>query len=281
MTLSGKAAVAGVMGWPVGHSLSPRLHNYWLARHGIDGAFVPLPVAPEHFAQALRVVGLLGFRGVNVTVPHKEAALGAVDEADAAARRIGAVNTVVCRDDGSLRGMNTDGAGFLAHLAATHPDFDVAAGPAVLVGAGGAARAVAAALVDAGAPEVRIVNRTLARAETLATGLGEPLRVLSWIERNAALADANLVANTTTQGMAGQPPLDLDLRRLPVEAVVYDVVYNPLRTPLLKAAAARGNRLVDGLGMLMHQAVPGFAAWFGATPEVTAELRAHLAEALA
>lgn len=276
MMISGHAALAGVMGWPVGHSLSPRLHNYWLAHYGIDGAFVPLPVAPEHFAQALRILPRLGFRGVNVTVPHKEAALRAVDHVDAAARRIGAVNTVVMSADGTLTGSNSDAYGFAAHLGASAPAFAAASGPAVIIGAGGAARAIAVALADLGAPEIRVINRTLARAEALALALGAPLRVVDWAGRSAALFDAAIVVNTTTQGMRGQPALDLDLAHLSPTAVVYDIVYSPLETPLLAAARARGHVVVDGLGMLLHQAVAGFEAWFGVRPEVTTELRAHV-----
>lgn len=274
--ISGRAKLAGVFGWPVGHSLSPRLHNYWLAEHGIDGAYVPLAVAPEHLAQALRMLPLMGFRGANVTVPHKEAALRAVDKVDAAARRIGAVNTVIVGDDGALTGTNTDGIGFIAHLAASVPGYNPTRRPAVVIGAGGASRAAAVALLDAGVPELRLVNRTLARAEALAETLGPRVRVVDWAGRGRTLADAGLVVNTTTQGMTGQPPLVLDLKALPAEAVVYDIVYAPLETPLLKAASARGNPTVDGLGMLLHQAVPGFAAWFGVTPEVTPALRAHV-----
>ena len=276
MTISGKARLAGVMGWPVGHSLSPRLHNYWLDLHGIDGAFVPLPVAPEHFAQALRILPRLGFRGVNVTVPHKEAALAAVDRLDPLARRIGAVNTIVMSEDGTLSGSNTDAYGFSAHLAASVPGFSAASGTAVIIGAGGAARAVAVALTDMGAPEIRIINRTLARAEELALALGGSAHVVDWSGRARALEGASIVVNTTTQGMAGQPALDLDLSRLPASAVVYDIVYSPLETALLAAARGRGHRVVDGLGMLLHQAVAGFEAWFGVRPEVTAQLRAHV-----
>ncbi|MGE0650175.1 MAG: shikimate dehydrogenase [Alphaproteobacteria bacterium] len=276
MRISGKAHLAGVMGWPVGHSLSPRLHNYWLDLHRIDGAFVPLPVAPEHFGQALRMLPLIGFRGVNVTVPHKEAALKAVDRVDEVARRIGAVNTVVVGKDRTLTGTNTDAYGFTTHLLTAAPGFDAAAGPAVIVGAGGAARAVAVALMDMGAGEIRIVNRTLARAEELALALGPPARVVGWAGRARALDGAAIVVNATTQGMTGERPLDLALASLPNEAVVFDIVYAPLETPLLAAARKRGHRTVDGLGMLLHQAVAGFEAWFDVVPRVTDELRAHV-----
>jgi shikimate dehydrogenase len=272
VSLSGKARLAGVMGWPVEHSLSPRLHGYWLEQHGIDGAYVPLAVAPADLPTALTALPALGFRGVNLTLPHKEQALDLCQEVDDLARRIGAVNTIVVRD-GRLFGSNSDAFGFLENLKDGAPDWRAEAAPAVVLGAGGASRAVVAALADAGVPEVRLVNRTRERAEALATALGGALSVYDWDRREAALAEAGLLVNTTTLGMAGQPPLDLDLGALPVEAVVTDIVYAPLMTPLLQAARTRGNPLVDGLGMLLHQARPGFEAWFGVRPEVTPGLR--------
>jgi shikimate dehydrogenase len=272
VSLSGKARLAGVMGWPVEHSLSPRLHGYWLEQHGIDGAYVPLAVAPADLPTALTALPALGFRGVNLTLPHKEQALDLCQEVDDLARRIGAVNTIVVRD-GRLFGSNSDAFGFLENLKDGAPDWRAEAAPAVVLGAGGASRAVVAALADAGAPEVRLVNRTRERAEALATALGGALSVYDWDRREAALAEAGLLVNTTTLGMAGQPPLDLDLGALPVEAVVTDIVYAPLMTPLLQAARTRGNPLVDGLGMLLHQARPGFEAWYGVRPEVTPGLR--------
>ena len=278
MIPSGKAKLAGVIGWPVGHSSSPRLHGYWLEHYGIDGAYVPLGVEPANFERVLHVLPLLGFVGVNVTVPHKEAALAAVDVADPLAQRIGAVNTVIVRRDGGLEGRNSDAYGFLENIKTAAPGWDAASGPAVVLGAGGAARAVCAALVDDGAPEVRVVNRTAARAEALAAAIGSRCRVLPWSERCGALDGAGLLVNATTLGMTGQPPLDLDLDRLPAAAVVNDVVYAPLETALLKMAARRGNRTVDGLGMLLHQARPGFKAWFGVEPEVTSALRAFLSQ---
>jgi len=271
--LTGRSRVAGVMGWPVGHSRSPRLHGFWLRQYGIDGAYVPLPVRPEDFAAALRALPKLGFAGANVTVPHKEEALAATDRVDANARRIGAVNTIVVASDGTLDGRNTDGFGFTENLRSSIPDWRAAAGPAVIIGAGGAARAVAVALADAGVPELRIVNRTAARAERLAADIGGPMRIYGWADRARSLTGAALLVNTSTLGMTGQPPLELDLEGLPTAAVVNDVVYAPLETPLLAAARARGNKAVDGLGMLLHQARPGFAAWFGVEPDVTPELR--------
>jgi len=277
--LSGRAALAGIMGWPIGHSLSPRLHGCWLRRHRIDGAYVPLAVAPARLEQALRALPAMGFRGVNLTIPHKEPALALVDRTTPAAARIGAVNTVIVEQE-SLLGDNTDGFGFMASLAAGAPDWRADAGPAVLLGAGGAARAIAVALIDAGALELRLVNRTRARAEALAAGLAEVARergasltVLPWQEPRA-LAGASLLVNTTSLGMTGQPALEIDLAALPAKALVTDIVYNPLETGLMAAARARGHRVVDGLGMLLHQARPGFRAWFGVDPEVTDELRA-------
>jgi len=267
------------MGWPVAHSRSPRLHGYWLRTYGIDGAYVPLPVRPEQFAAALRALPMLGFAGVNVTVPHKEAALAAVDRSDPAARRIGAVNTIVVAADGTLDGRNSDGFGFTENLRAVVPGWSPKTGPAVIFGAGGAARAVAVALLDGGVPEIRIVNRTTDRAERLSKDIGGPFRIYGWSDRAAALGDAALLVNATVLGMSGQPALDLSLDRLPTTAVVNDIVYSPLETALLAAAKAHGNRVVDGLGMLLHQARPGFAAWFGVEAKVTPELRRFVLEA--
>jgi shikimate dehydrogenase len=281
MIVSARAKVAGVMGWPVGHSLSPRLHGYWLDHHGIDGAYVPLAVAPDGFASAVAALASLGFAGANVTIPHKEAALRAVDRVDDVARRIGAVNTIVVGADGSLAGGNSDAFGFHENLRHGAPDWRAASGPAAVLGAGGAARAVCAALVDAGVPEVRLVNRTVARAETVAADIGGAISVLAWDDRSQALADCALLVNTTSLGMDSKAPLDLDLQTLPPSAVVSDIVYVPLQTPLLTAAQARGNAVVDGLGMLLHQARPGFEAWFGVAPEVTAEMRAFVLAGLA
>ncbi|HJS31225.1 MAG TPA: shikimate dehydrogenase [Alphaproteobacteria bacterium] len=275
-TISGGAKLAGIMGWPVKYSRSPQLHGYWLARHEIDGAYVPMAVPSERFDEAFRALAALGFSGVNLTVPHKEAALALVDEIDDIARRIGAVNTVIIRPDGRYEGRNTDAYGFLESLRHDAPAYRPSAGPTVVIGAGGAARAIVAALIDLGAPEIRVVNRTLERAEKLAAALGEPARAWGWERGARALDGAALLVNSTTLGMAGQPALDLDLARLPLEATVFDIVYVPLETPLLAAARARGNHVVDGLGMLLHQARPGFRAWFGVDPKVTPALRAFV-----
>jgi shikimate dehydrogenase len=281
MTLSGKALKAGVMGWPVGHSRSPTLHGHWLQQYRVDGAYVPMAVRPEHLAQALRALPILGFAGCNLTIPHKEAALAIVDRIDAVARRIGAINTVVVAADGTLDGRNTDGYGFIAALRAAAPGWAPSRGPATVIGAGGAARSILVALVDAGVGEIRLVNRTLSRAAALAAELGAVVAPLPWEARHAALAGAALLVNATSQGMVGEAPLDLALARLPADAVVTDIVYAPLETPLLAAARLRGNPVVDGLGMLLHQARPGFAAWFGIEPEVTPGLREAVLATLA
>lgn len=272
MILTGKAKLAGVVGWPVSHSRSPRLHGYWLREYGIDGAYLPLPVNPDTVTTALRALPLLGFSGTNVTVPHKEAALATVDHADATARRIGAVNTIVVEPDGRLVGSNTDGFGFMENLSAGTPDWPKQR-PAVVLGAGGASRAIIVSLIDTGVPDVRICNRTEARATALVEEFRGPCSVVPWDDRNRCLDDVGLLVNTTTLGMEGSPPLTIDLGSLPDDAVVTDLVYVPLVTPLLAAAAARGLRTVDGLGMLLHQARPGFAAWFGRDPDVTDALR--------
>ncbi len=275
MILSGRAKLAGVVGWPVGHSLSPRLHGFWLEQHGIDGAYLPLAVAPERIRSTLRSLADMGFRGLNVTIPHKQAALTLCDDVAPLAARIGAVNTLIF-EDGRFRGDNTDAFGFLENLRQGAPAWDPAAGPALILGAGGAARAVAVALLDAGAPEVRLANRTAARAEVLAADLGGAVAAVPWAARGVALDGVAVLVNTTSLGMTGQPLLDLDLDALPAGALVTDIVYAPLETDLLARARGRGNPAVDGLGMLLHQARPGFEAWFGVAPEVTAELRAFV-----
>ena len=279
--LSGTARLAGVMGWPVAHSRSPRLHGYWLAHHRVDGAYVPMAVRPEQIGDALRAMAVLGFRGTNLTLPHKESALRHVDTLSPTARRIGAVNTIVVGPHGELQADNTDAFGFIEHLNTSAPNWRQAGRSAVVIGAGGAARAVVVALLDAGVKDLRLINRTEARAAALADALGPDITVVPWSERRAALDGAGLLVNTTSLGMTGHEPLDLDLGALPRDAVVDDLVYAPLETALLKAARARGHRVVDGLGMLLHQARPGFEAWFGVAPMVTPELRAFVLQDLA
>ncbi|MEZ5906935.1 MAG: shikimate dehydrogenase [Geminicoccaceae bacterium] len=272
MTISGKARLAGVLGWPVGHSKSPLLHNFWFERHGLDGVYVPLPVAPEDLAPVMRALPRMGFLGCNVTLPHKAAMLDLVDAVDPLAAAIGAVNTVLVGDAGSLTGYNTDGLGFLAHLDGCAPDWRAATRRVVLLGAGGAARALAFTFLAAGIHELALVNRTPERAAALVARLGDQndaaVLALPWAERHRALEGADLLVNTTSLGMVGQPALDLDLAALPATAIVADIVYTPLVTPLLAEARRRGHRIVDGLGMLLHQAVPGFTHWGGTRPVV-------------
>lgn len=280
MSLSGAAKLAGIAGWPVAHSLSPLLHNHWLAEHGIDGAYVPMPVPREDFASVVMSLRTIGFKGINVTVPHKQAAFAICHEVDDEAYAAGAANLLVF-DGNRILGCNTDAAGLVASLAETLGADSVARKPAVVLGAGGAARAVVLALSALGASEIRIVNRDSHRAETLAATMAPFVktkpRVAQW---PVAAADAELLVNATSAGMYGNAPLEIALEALPKAAAVCDIVYNPLETGLLKLARLRGHRTVDGLGMLMHQAVPSFAAFFGITPRVTPTLRAMLEAAL-
>ena len=268
-----KFRLAGVMGWPVAHSRSPMLHGYWISRLGLAGSYVPLPVRPERLADALKGLSAMGLAGCNLTIPHKESAMRLVDRVDPLAKRIGAINTIVVEPDGSLSGSNTDVYGFIESVKEAEPDWRADAGPAAIMGAGGGARAVGASLAERGAKDIRVSNRTFARARQLAIDFGAPVRAIPWEQRHDAIDGASLLVNTTSQGMVGEPPLDLTLDRLPKSALVSDIVYVPLETPLLKAARHRGNPAVNGLGMLLHQARPAFKAWFGVLPEVTPELR--------
>lgn len=272
MRLTGKAIIAGVMGWPVAHSRSPMLHGFWLEAYKIDGAYLPFPVHPENIETALRALPALGIAGVNVTVPHKEAALRICDVVDPTARKIGAVNTIIVEKDGSLSGSNTDAFGFMENLK-SGSDWRADRRPVLVVGAGGAARAVVSALADEGVTDIRVLNRTKARAEALASDFADRTSACDWETLDSSLEDISLLVNTTTLGMSGQPELEIDLAALPRDAIVNDIVYVPLHTKLLQAARGRGNATVDGLGMLLHQARPGFAAWFGHEPDVTPALR--------
>lgn len=266
----------GVMGWPVMHSRSPLMHNYWFDQTGLAGRYVYLPLEPARLPQALRALPALNFAGCNLTIPHKLQAMEVVDEVDAVARKIGAISCVVVRKDGTLWGTNNDWLGFLGNLREAVPDWRGDTGPATVIGAGGGARAVCHALIAEGAPEVRLVNRSPARAEALAEAIGGPITILPWEARHDALAGAATVVNTTSLGMVGQPGLDLTLDALGAGAVVSDIVYTPLETDLITRAKARGNRAVGGLGMLLHQGPPAWDLWFGLRPTVTADLRAMM-----
>src|SRR5215469_8181925 len=281
MTISGRAKLAGVAGDPVAQSLSPRLHAHWLTVHGVDGAYVPLAIARPDFALAIAGLRAAGFRGVNVTVPHKEAAFALAEQCDAAAQATGAVNLLVFHND-RIEGRNTDVAGLHHSLVDGLGAKGVQGKPVVLLGAGGAARGAVLALAQLGASEIRIVAR--ARAAALADGLKSTtkakLRGTGWSAWPDAAKDAALLVNATSAGMRGKPALDLPLDPLPKSAAVCDIVYNPLETPLLRDARARGHNVIDGLGMLMHQAVPSFEAFYGVKPAVTPALRLELEEAL-
>jgi shikimate dehydrogenase len=268
--------LAGVMGWPVAHSRSPILHNHWIAELGLRGAYVLLPVQPSHLATALRALPALGFAGCNLTIPHKVAALALVDRLEPLAQRIGAVNTVVVAADGTLTGRNTDAFGFLHSLLQAQPGWRADQAPITVIGAGGAARAVLAGLLDYGAQQIRLVNRSHAKATDMAQEFGAFVQAVAWSERGEALQGCSLLVNTTNQGMHGQDALDLDLHALPGDALVCDIVYVPLETPLLTAARLRGNATVNGLGMLIHQARPGFEAWFGRMPQPSEALMAKV-----
>ena len=276
MTHPDRFLLAGVMGFPVMHSRSPKLFNYWLSRHGLAGTYLPLAVKPEGLRAALRALPALGFSGCNLTIPHKVAALDIVDKVDPVARRIGAMNCVVVAPDGSLQGQNHDAFGYVESVREAQPTWRADAGPIVVIGAGGGARAVLVSLIDQGAREIRLINRTPARSKALERDLGKPIRALEWRERHAALDGAAMLINATSQGMVGEPPLDIALDTLPKSALVSDIVYIPRETALLAAARKRGNPTVNGLGMLLHQARPAFRAWFGVMPEVTPELRAMI-----
>ncbi len=273
--------LAGVVGWPIGHSLSPKLHGHWLARYGAPGFYVPLGVRPQDFETAFRSLPKLGFRGVNVTIPFKESVLGLATGVTDRAALIGAANTISFRPDGGIHADNTDGYGFLQNLRAAMPGWTAAAGPALVIGAGGASRAVISALLSDGAPELRLANRTRARAEMLRDHFGARVTVIDWNRASDAVAGAMTIVNTTPLGLEGHAELPLRLDAAPRGALVTDIVYRPLVTPLLRQAERLGLATVDGLGMLLHQAAPGFESWFGIRPEVDAELRAAVLAAMA
>ncbi|RFU13805.1 shikimate dehydrogenase [Rhodobacteraceae bacterium W635] len=269
-----KLLLAGVIGDPVAHSRSPRLHGHWLRRYGIEGHYVPLHVSRDRLHETLRILPELGFKGINVTIPHKEAVLQIADSVTDRAALIGAANTLTYTAKGMLQADNTDGAGFIENIRQYTPGWSASEGPALVLGAGGAARAVVSALLQDGCPEVVLVNRTRARAEALRDHFGAKVQVLDWTQIPDVLEDVALLVNTTSLGMTGKQPLHIDLDRLTAQTIVNDIVYSPLRTALLQAATAKGCHTVDGLGMLLHQAVPGFERWFGTKPAVDDALRA-------
>lgn len=260
--------LAGVIGHPIAHSRSPALHGYWLRHYGLKGHYIPMDIAPADLREALALLPRLGFVGLNVTIPHKEAVLQLADVVTDRAALIGAANTLIFRRDGRIQADNTDGAGFIANLRQTAPEWVPAAGPAAVIGAGGAARAVVAALLEVGVPEIRITNRTRPRAEALRADFGAKLTVVDWVQAGNMLEGAATVVNTTSLGMTGKPEFRVPLDALEPSALVTDLVYSPLKTRLLAEAEAMGCRVVDGLGMLLHQAAPGFERWFGQRPEV-------------
>ena len=275
---------AAIVGWPVEHSRSPALHGFWLKQHAIKGHYGRLPVEPKRAALEELVAFLRrtpNARGCNLTLPHKIDIMPLLDRIDPLARHIGAVNTVIKHADGTLEGRNSDGFGFMEALRYNAPHWSADSGPVVVLGAGGAARAIVATLVNAGVPELRLVNRTKSTAVDLGVAFtpsdGRQIVVDNWEDRSQALDGVTLLVNTTSLGMKGQPPLDLDLSHLPHSAAVYDIVYVPLETALLAAARGRGNRCVDGLGMLLHQGRVGFEAWFGVKVDVSAEQRRAVA----
>ena len=260
-----------VIGWPITHSRSPLIHGYWLKRYGIDGSYTRQPVAPDGLASFISKLGASGYAGCNVTLPHKEAVFALVTSADDSTERLGAVNTLYLRD-GKTLGTNTDGEGFINSLRQSAPDLSLVNTRAMVLGAGGASLAVVNALLEHGVSDVTIANRTVEKAEQLRRRFGARISPLSWEHAADQLTDCSLLVNTTSLGMTGQPELHLDLSRLGVDTVVTDIVYTPLRTKLLTDSARRGNRVVEGLGMLLHQAVRGFSLWFDVTPDVTGEL---------
>ncbi len=272
--------MAGVMGWPVMHSRSPLMHNYWMEQQGLAGTYVFFAIKPGALEAALRALHPLGFSGCNLTIPHKLDAMTIVDEVDEVARKIGAISCVVVRNDGSLFGTNNDWLGFIGNVKQQQPGWRADEGPIAVIGAGGGGRAVVYALLQEGATEIRLINRTRAKAELIAEQFGGPITVLPWEERHDALDGVAMAVNVTSQGMVGENALDLRLDRLPDSALAADIIYTPLESPYLAAARARGNRTVNGLGMLLHQGIPAWKMWFGIEPTVTSELRERMEKSI-
>ncbi len=264
--------LAGIIGMPVLHSRSPVIHNFWLSAHGIRGAYVPLTVVPQRLKEALPGLIALGFRGCNVTMPHKQTAMALLDRVNDTAKRIGAVNTIVVEEDGTLSGFNNDGNGFIQSLRDARPDWRGNAGPAFILGAGGASRALVVALLENGATDILITNRTEEKAQAIADEFGPSVKALPWASRNDAMADVALLVNATDRGMLGKPALEVDMAKLPASTLVGDLIYTPLETPFLEQARLRGNLTVNGLGLLLNQARLAFRAWFGVLPDVTPPL---------
>lgn len=267
------APLAGVLGWPIAHSRSPLLHRHWLQRYQLPGDYIAIPVRPENLAEALGMLPKMGFVGVNLTIPHKEAVLEIADIVTDRAALIGAANTLIFREDGKIHADNTDGYGFITNLMQYAPDWRADQGAAAVIGAGGAARAVVASLLESGVPELRITNRTRLRAEQIKAEFGAKVVVYDWAQAGNMLEGARTVVNATSMGMQGKQPLRLPLDALSADSVVTDLVYTPLMTDFLIEAQSRGCEVVDGLGMLLHQAAPGFERWFGHRPEVDEALR--------
>lgn len=259
---------ACVIGNPISHSLSPKLHSFWLDRYGLDGSYTALKVTEQDLEKTLRSLPAQGFVGANITLPHKVSVLQIADQITDRATLVGAANTLIFKEDGRIFADNTDGYGFISNLRQGAPDWDAKSGPAMILGAGGAARAIIVALADAGVPEIILTNRTRANAEALRADFGSRIRVVDWVQASVALPEAHVLINTTSLGMKGGPEFKMSFDNLRPETVVTDIVYNPLRTPFLDAAEAAGCLTVDGLGMLVHQGVPGFERWFGKRPEV-------------
>jgi shikimate dehydrogenase len=272
--------MAAVMGWPVMHSLSPLMHNTWMEQEGLKGTYVPLAIEPGTLEPALRALHPLSFAGCNLTIPHKLDAMTIVDEVDEVARKIGAMSCVVVREDGTLFGTNNDWLGFIGNLKQFFPDFRADTGPVTVIGAGGGGRAVCFAMLDQGAREIRLVNRTPEEPALIAAEFGGPITPVAWAERHAALDGAVMVINATSQGMKGEPALDIQLDTLPVSALAVDIIYTPLETPFLAAARMRGNPTLNGLGMLLHQGPGAWKRWFGIQPAITDALRRRMEQAL-
>jgi shikimate dehydrogenase len=265
--------MAGVMGWPVMHSRSPLLHNYWMAQQGFKGTYVPLEIRPGMLDAALRAMQPLGFSGCNLTIPHKLDAMEIVDEVDDVASKIGAISCVVVRDDGSLFGTNNDWLGFTGNLKQSYPEWQGSAGPVAVIGSGGGGRAVCYALLQMGVPEIRLVNRTPEEPSAIVRDFGGPINTFDWEERHNILDSVTMAVNVTSQGMNGEPALNINLKNLPASALAVDIIYTPLETPFLAAARQRGNDTLNGLGMLLHQGIPAWRMWFDVEPTVTQELR--------